>query len=39
MSDNFRGAGDDFRGASPQFPCCHLLATGIKVSKQYWYWL
>jgi len=24
---------------SPQFPCCHLLTTGIKVSKQYWYWV
>jgi len=24
---------------SPQFPCCHLLATGITVSKQYWYWV
>jgi len=23
----------------PQFPCSHLLATGIKVSKQYWYWV
>jgi len=23
----------------PQFSCCHLLATGIKVSKQYWYWV
>jgi len=23
----------------PQFPCSHLLATGIKVSRQYWYWV
>jgi len=23
----------------PQFPCSHLLATGIMVSKQYWYWV
>jgi len=23
----------------PQFPCSHLLTTGIKVSKQYPYWV
>jgi len=23
----------------PQFPYSHLLTTGIKVSKQYWYWV
>ena len=23
----------------PQFPCSHLLTTGIKVSKQYWHWV
>jgi len=28
-----------FTLSPPQFPCCHLLATGIKVSKQYQYWI
>ena len=23
----------------PQFSCSHLLITGIKLSKQYWYWV
>jgi len=23
----------------PQFACSHVLTTGIKVSKQYWYWV
>jgi len=35
----WQGSGFTLHVPPPQFPCSRLLATGIKVSKRYWYWV